>query len=404
MSAHQQSDLQNANPLPVGAWAPASETTAHVAQVRKSVPKSRWARIFGRPGHLHPVVDEDLFLHTLAVERKRSERSGNPFLLVLLKSDEVLQGAAGEKVIRQFERGVFSLIRDIDVAGWYEHDAALGVIFTEISGVNEEVIAAILKRLSEAISRSLAPEDAAKIEISCHTFPEKPEDANGEGMRFYPDVPRTERRRWPAHLMKRTIDLLGSLFALALLSPVFLAIGTLIKLTSDGPVFFRQTRVGQYGKTFTFLKFRSMYVNNDPKIHQEYVAQFITGNQAAEVGAPVFKIKNDPRVTRIGRFLRRTSLDELPQFFNVLKGEMSLVGPRPPLAYEVEKYDSWHRRRVVEVKPGITGLWQVNGRSKVTFDEMVRLDLKYARKWSIAMDLKILWLTPKAMLSGEGAY
>ena len=119
---------------------------------------------------------------------------------------------------------------------------------------------------------------------------------------------------------------------------------------------------------------------------------------------PVYKMKNDPRVTRVGRFLRRLSLDELPQFFNVLKGDMSLVGPRPPLAYEYEEYDVWHRRRVLEIKPGITGLWQVNGRSRVGFDDIVRLDLRYARGWSLWLDLKILAQTPRAVLFGDGAY
>jgi lipopolysaccharide/colanic/teichoic acid biosynthesis glycosyltransferase len=120
--------------------------------------------------------------------------------------------------------------------------------------------------------------------------------------------------------------------------------------------------------------------------------------------AKVYKITDDPRVTRVGRFLRKTSLDELPQFWNVLKGEMSLVGPRPPIPYELESYRTWHKRRILEVKPGITGLWQIYGRSRTTFDEMVRLDLRYARTWNLFLDLKILVQTPRAMFSGEGAY
>jgi lipopolysaccharide/colanic/teichoic acid biosynthesis glycosyltransferase len=149
-----------------------------------------------------------------------------------------------------------------------------------------------------------------------------------------------------------------------------------------------------------------MYSNNDPKIHQEYVSQLIKGqaDQAKSGQSGVYKLTNDPRVTPLGRFLRKTSLDELPQLFNVLSGEMSLVGPRPPVPYEFEQYDIWHRRRVVEVKPGITGLWQVMGRSKTTFDDMVRLDLKYVKIWSIWLDLKILLRTPMAVVSGEGAY
>jgi lipopolysaccharide/colanic/teichoic acid biosynthesis glycosyltransferase len=147
---------------------------------------------------------------------------------------------------------------------------------------------------------------------------------------------------------------------------------------------------------------------NDSAVHQEYMKRFIAGNASSsnqEGGpAPVFKITNDPRVTPLGRFLRRTSLDELPQFFNVLLGDMSLVGPRPPIPYEVDCYDIWHRRRLLVVKPGITGLWQVSGRSRVGFDDMVRLDLKYARSWTIWLDIKILMKTPRAIFGGEGAY
>jgi lipopolysaccharide/colanic/teichoic acid biosynthesis glycosyltransferase len=166
--------------------------------------------------------------------------------------------------------------------------------------------------------------------------------------------------------------------------------------------------VGQYGKKFTFLKFRTMHAHNNSSIHEDYVRRFISGKVNSRISdrgqPPVYKLVHDPRVTRLGRFLRKTSLDELPQFINVLKGEMSLVGPRPPIPYECDVYDLWHRRRVLEAKPGITGLWQVNGRSKTTFDEMVRLDLRYARSWSLWLDLKILLKTPQAVLFGEGAF
>jgi lipopolysaccharide/colanic/teichoic acid biosynthesis glycosyltransferase len=149
-----------------------------------------------------------------------------------------------------------------------------------------------------------------------------------------------------------------------------------------------------------------MYYKSDPKIHQNYVKQFISGKQSAQSGGRkgIFKIQDDPRITPVGRFLRRTSLDELPQFLNVLKGEMSLVGPRPPIPYEIETYELWHRRRFLEVKPGITGLWQVEGRSRTRFDDMVRLDLKYARTWSPWLDIKILLRTPTAVFWGDGAF
>jgi lipopolysaccharide/colanic/teichoic acid biosynthesis glycosyltransferase len=170
-------------------------------------------------------------------------------------------------------------------------------------------------------------------------------------------------------------------------------------------VFFRQQRIGEAGRPFTMLKFRTMQVNEDPTIHQQYVTAFINnGAEAAAPGSGVFKIVDDPRVTSIGHFLRRASLDELPQFWNVLVGEMSLVGPRPPLPYEVAKYKRWHRRRVLEARPGVTGLWQVTGRSRTTFEEMVRLDLRYARNHSVLTDIKILLATPRAVVTGKGAH
>jgi lipopolysaccharide/colanic/teichoic acid biosynthesis glycosyltransferase len=172
-------------------------------------------------------------------------------------------------------------------------------------------------------------------------------------------------------------------------------------------VLFGQVRLGEYGKKFMVLKFRSMRTDCDSRIHQEYVSQFIAGqvsNNNAKGEKLVYKIQKDPRITPIGRILRKASLDELPQFWNVLVGEMSLVGPRPPVEYEFKVYDVWHRRRVMEIKPGITGLWQVEGRSRTQFDDMVRLDLKYARIWSIWLDLKILLRTPGAVVSGDGAH
>jgi lipopolysaccharide/colanic/teichoic acid biosynthesis glycosyltransferase len=152
-------------------------------------------------------------------------------------------------------------------------------------------------------------------------------------------------------------------------------------------------------------KFRTMKVDADAALHREYVTSFINAKAQSQqsAGQPLFKIANDPRVTRVGRVLRKTSLDELPQLWNVLRGEMSLVGPRPALPYELEQYKPWHCRRVLEAKPGITGLWQVVGRSRTTFDEMVRLDLRYAKTCSLWNDLKILAATPAAVFSGKGA-
>jgi lipopolysaccharide/colanic/teichoic acid biosynthesis glycosyltransferase len=208
-------------------------------------------------------------------------------------------------------------------------------------------------------------------------------------------------------IAKRLMDITGSILALLLFSPLLFATAIAVKLTSKGPVFFKQKRVGQYGRSFTFLKFRSMHFQSSDAVHQDYIKRFIAGeigrSEQSDGGKPVYKLTNDPRLTRIGAFLRRSSLDELPQLFNVLRGDMSLVGPRPPVPYEVNCYNAWHRRRLWSAKPGITGMWQVMGRSRVSFDEMVRLDLRYAKSWSLWLDTKILLKTPMAVFGGEGA-
>jgi len=206
--------------------------------------------------------------------------------------------------------------------------------------------------------------------------------------------------------IKRGIDLIGSILLLILVSPLMIIIALLIKYISPGPILFKQQRVGFKGKYFTFLKFRSMYHNCQSGEHINYMKKYINGNNGSlnngSLKDPVFKMKNDSRITSIGKILRKTSLDELPQLLNVLTGDMSLVGPRPPIYYEVNEYKNWHYRRMLEVKPGITGLWQVSGRNKTTFDEMVRLDIKYIHNWSLFLDLKILLKTIKAVLLAEG--
>jgi lipopolysaccharide/colanic/teichoic acid biosynthesis glycosyltransferase len=214
---------------------------------------------------------------------------------------------------------------------------------------------------------------------------------------FVPSVEKT---------LKRALDLVGAIAGLLLLSPLLFLTALLIKATSRGPILFKQKRLGYQGEYFTFLKFRTMYNHCENRIHQEYVKRLIHGKNGdinnGSQDQPFYKIKNDPRITPVGRVLRKTSIDELPQLWNVLAGEMSLVGPRPPLPYEVEEYQKWHYRRIMEAKPGITGLWQVSGRNRTTFDEMVRLDLFYARNWSLALDIKILLKTVKVMLTPNG--
>jgi exopolysaccharide biosynthesis polyprenyl glycosylphosphotransferase len=206
--------------------------------------------------------------------------------------------------------------------------------------------------------------------------------------------------------LKRTSDIVIASIALVITSPLWLLIAILIKRDSRGPVFFRQERVGMDGRVFLCLKFRTMYADSDDSIHRETYKQNIAGESAANGGddkKPVYgKVPNDPRVTRVGRWLRRSSLDELPQLINVLRGDMSVVGPRPPIPYEVHEYDIWHRKRL-DMKPGITGLWQVSGRNRLTFEQMVKVDLFYIENWSIWLDLKIILLTIPALWRDEGA-
>jgi exopolysaccharide biosynthesis polyprenyl glycosylphosphotransferase len=209
-----------------------------------------------------------------------------------------------------------------------------------------------------------------------------------------------------ARVVKRSFDVLVAASALLLLSPLWLIIAALIKLDSKGAVFYRQERVGMDGRVFLFLKFRTMRADADDRAHREYQRNLIAGRPDTNLGddaRPVYKLRDDPRVTRTGRVLRRLSLDELPQLLNVLRGDMSLVGPRPPIPYEVEAYELWHRKRL-DMKPGLTGLWQVSGRNRLSFDEMVRLDLFYIENWSFLLDLKIILRTLPVMLRGDDAY
>lgn len=208
-------------------------------------------------------------------------------------------------------------------------------------------------------------------------------------------VPIMEFRRTPldgwGRIIKRLVDFFGSILLIIITSPLMFIVALLVKLTSRGPILFRQERVG-LERNFIFYKFRTMRKGAE-KEHQRYIKKY----------GVMFKLANDPRLTPVGRFLRRTSLDELPQFFNVLKGDMSLIGPRPPMPEEVARYNNWQKRRL-GVKPGITGLWQVSGRSELSFDEWVRLDAYYIENWSLWMDFQILVKTIWVVIKGRGAY
>jgi len=357
------------------------------------------------------VLHEDAFVSMLYLERRRAERAQKRFVLMLVDVKTAISDGQKNRTLAKVTNALLSVTRETDIVGWYLEDHLIGVIGTEVGTAKPKTVQSrMLEKVRAAFIEALTPEKVSQITVSFHFFPEEWEENGADhsaNITLYPDLSRKQESRKFALGVKRSMDVIGSAAALVLFSPVFGAVALAIKLTSKGPVLFKQERLGQYGKKFTVLKFRSMYTDCDAKIHEEYVSQFIAGQvkgTANDGEKPLFKIQEDPRVTPVGHFLRKTSIDEFPQFWNVLVGNMSLVGPRPPVAYEYKAYDLWHRRRVLEIKPGITGLWQVEGRSRTRFDEMVRLDLKYARGWSIWLDIKILLQTPGAVLTGEGAH
>lgn len=356
------------------------------------------------------VTAESEFLRLLRLERKRAERSGHRFVLMLLEVSSLVRYSKGRQLLDSVLSSLVACTRETDAKGWYQADSIFGVVFTDVESPSGIVLKALLSKVSDTLSKALTSDQVNELRLSFYVFPENHDDieSGSPNLLFYRDLVRDFKQNSCYLITKRIIDVLFSLLSLILLAPVFLAIALAIRLTSRGPILFRQQRVGHFYQKFTFLKFRSMYTNNDASIHKEYVEKLIGGDKLVDETSagcrPVYKITRDPRVTPIGRFLRRTSLDELPQLINVLRGEMTLVGPRPCIPYELRCYDTWHRQRVLAVKPGITGLWQVVGRSRVQFDDMVRLDLEYADSRSIWLDLKILLQTPRAVLFGAGAY
>jgi len=378
---------------------------------------------FGSPvdresDHFHEpdgsCLSEESFNEVLGLERKRTARSKRPFILMLLNIADFPDGNNGGHVLRKrLISYLKSSIRDTDTIGWYLDDKVIGIIYTEIGDCSTKIASdIIIARVREGISNCFGPEKSNSIRISLFFYPEEFGDSSDKSSPepvLYPDIAQRNSTKKVSLFIKRAIDIVGSISILILFLPLMIAVSLLVRFTSEGPVLFRQERIGRFGKRFAFLKFRSMFVNNDPSIHKQYVSKLISCADADKVPGSdeskcVFKITDDPRVTPVGAILRRTSLDELPQFLNVLRGDMSLVGPRPPIPYELDCYDIWHRRRILEMKPGITGLWQVYGRSRTSFNDMVRLDIRYISEWSLWLDIKLLLQTPWAVVTGKGAY
>jgi len=321
------------------------------------------------------------------------------------KPDGVLQ-----KVVLALSRST----RDTDLKGWYERDSIIGVILTEIDPANiGTALNAVHNKVGVALRAELALRQVNDIHISFHLFPEvwDSEDKDSPAdSKLYPDLLNGDRRK-TSRLVKRAMDIVGSIIALILLSPLLALISVAIKLTSKGPILFKQERVGQRGRKFTLLKFRSMYSGAAPNIHEHYVKRFISGQADPASHGGAFKLTNDPRITPLGKILRKSSLDELPQLFNVLKGEMSLIGPRPHALAHDNYFESMLRDYAFRrhVKPGITGWAQCNGARGPTptiehVSERVKLDLWYINNWSLWLDLRILIKTVFEILRRRNAY
>jgi lipopolysaccharide/colanic/teichoic acid biosynthesis glycosyltransferase len=375
--------------------------------------------VSGLTAATRPVLPRDAFSRLVLVERRRSERSGRPFAILVLHAPGSLDptDAPLGQAVRD---AVMAATRETDVAGWIAPCSALGILLPDLpeSGPWAQV-ECVRMRVERALGRHPAARD---VKVAGRLFPEPAPagagavlqltqhfggDVNGlvEAL-LYPELREVRGACRRAQALKRGLDIVGSAALLGAAAPLMFLIAGLVRLTSPGPVLFRQVRIGYRGRPFTMLKFRTMFVNANETVHREFVTRFIADGQRATApnGAGLFKLVGDPRITSIGRLLRKSSLDELPQLWNVLRGEMSLVGPRPPLPYELEEYALWHRRRIFEARPGLTGLWQVHGRSRTRFDEIVRLDLCYARTQSLSTDLQILLATPRAVISGTGAH
>jgi exopolysaccharide biosynthesis polyprenyl glycosylphosphotransferase len=345
------------------------------------------------------LLPRNHFLTRLRIEKRRVDRSKAPLSIALLSFQD--KNVECNIKTQEFLKSLLKNTRVTDVKGWLENDV-IGLILPETDSRGVQKYIEKIRNGNGGLTFSAVtgtyPDDLFnKLLADELTQPDL----------FPINLDESREPRKIEMALKRAVDIFGAIVGLILSSPIMLVTSLAIKITSPGPAIFTQKRFGKKGVRFPFYKFRSMYHKVDDHVHQEYVTNLIKGdlekiNQGDEEN-PLYKIKSDYRVTTIGKFIRKTSIDELPQFFNVLKGEMSLVGPRPPIPYEVEKYEPWHLRRILEVKPGITGLWQVDGRSTTSFDEMVRMDLRYVQSWSLWLDIKILLKTIRAVLRPNGA-
>jgi len=339
------------------------------------------------------------FLEHLHKEKLRAQRADSPlsFLLFTVNNSQNVHLTH----INEILKNVRSNTRSIDILSLVNYKT-IGVI---LPNTNEKGAKQICEKIVNSNSNST-------FSITSATYPDQLFESISENGYIEQDAYPFDYVSLKEHSsfqlsIKRAIDIVGSISGMLILMPLMLLVALIIKLTSPGPVIFKQIRLGKQGIPFTFYKFRSMYADTDDQIHRDYITDFISGHHEkinqGNGEEPIYKMTSDPRITKIGAFIRKTSIDELPQLFNVLIGDMSLVGPRPPLAYEVEKYQPWHLKRLLDMKPGITGLWQVEGRSSTEWDDAVRLDIRYIQNWSLLQDFKILIKTVLEIFHCKGA-
>ncbi|GBC63774.1 sugar transferase [Desulfonema ishimotonii] len=362
------------------------------------------------------ICSEEEFRRILACERARVDRGGQMFSLVIF---DIGNAAASRMLSRHLQRLLVSRLRSGDEIGWIDA-RHIGAILPNAAPDGAWRFAITIR---ETISPICSPprcyvyaypneyrdKDDGNITRPKDRFPEALPDTSGTGSDA-PDqfisplhsdpIPMRNCAKLPVHLLsgcrlplwKRWTDIGGALLGLVISSPMLLLVSLMIRTVSSGPVLFRQERIGYGGTPFTLLKFRTMKSDADILAHRQHLSRLI--KEGAE--KPMTKLDDDARIIPFGRILRKLCIDELPQLINVLRGEMSLVGPRPPIPYEVDEYLKWHNGRL-DVVPGMTGLWQVSGKNRLTFKEMVRLDIRYARCRSFWLDLKILLMTPVAI-------
>ena len=352
---------------------------------------------------LSNLPGEEHFTVLYNIECKRSERSRSPFLLLLVNVS-FLSGSGIRHFLTTIENVLTANKREYDHIGWYATGHVIGMIFSDCTHSNAPEMH---HRLVNALRTAIGHAPTGMLSVSMYRITgtlREPVSTTDHDKIPRPGI--NSLLPYQTSVRKRTVDILGALFGILFFSPAFVIMALLVKMTSSGPVLFRQSRVGKDGEPFTMYKFRSMYTDSDEKVHREFVARLIKGDidgETGEHGERIYKMIRDPRITPVGRFLRKTSLDEIPQFFNVLRGDMSLVGPRPALGYEVDQYDLWHRRRVI-AKPGITGFWQLEGRSLTTFDAMVRMDIGYIERSTLFSDLLLIFKTPFILIGTKGAF